>query len=235
MQDAIDIPSMVTYWRVCGNTNMSIQEKRVIDLLQAKRRKDPEGFREYLPDVAELLPEPPPRRSRARPTFGLTERELSYQRAGLLGALGKLDDGAITTEDAVKGLEHCAALIKDDNLPYSGELADGYEDPLGHEMGHEVLLALVRAALGKSPGSYKSKTTVHVGKDGAVLEQVSVIMGVLLDLDRNGRLVSLSIDPGKYRKRRKLMKFVGASMDPETDVAARHDYYLAMQDPHGRD
>ena len=224
---------MVTYWRAYGNTSMSIQEERVIDLLQAKRRKDPEGFREYLPDVAALLPEPPPRVSRARPAFGLTERELSYHRAGLLGVLTKLDDGAITAEDAVKGLEHCATLIRDD-LPYSGELADGY-DPLGHEMGHEVLLALVRAALGKSPGSYKSKTTVHLGKDSAVLEQVSVIMGVLLDLDRNGRLVSVSIDPGKYRKRRKLMKFVGASMDPETDVAARHDYYLAMQDPHGRD
>ena len=213
---------------------MSIQEKRVIDLLQSKRRKDPEGFREYLPDVAELLPEPPPRRSRARPTFGLTERELSYHRVGLLGVLRKLDNGTITAEVAFKGLEHCAALIKDDNLPYSGELADG-DDPLGHEMGHEVLMALVRAALGKSPGSYKSKTAVPVGVGGAVLEQVSVIMGVLLDLDRNGRLVSVSIDPGKYRKGRRLMKIIGIGSDPESDVAARHDYYLAMQDPHGRD
>lgn len=214
---------------------MSIQENRIIGLLQDKRRKDPEGFREYLPDVAELLPDVPPRRSRARPTFGLTERELSYHREGLLGVLVKLDDGTITAEGAVSGLEHCAVLIKDDNLPYSGELADGYKDPLGHEMGHEVLLALVRAALGKSPGSYKSKTTVHVGEGDTVLEQVSVIMGVLLGLDRNGRLVSVSIDPGQYRKRSRLMKFVGASVDPEPDVAARHDYYLAMQDPHGRD
>ena len=29
------------------------------------------------------------------------------------------------------------------------------------------------------------------------------------------------------------MKFVGAGTD-EPDVAARHDYYLALQDPHSR-
>lgn len=208
---------------------MSIQEKRIIELLQAKRRKDPEGFRKYLPDVADLLPDPPPRRSRARSTFGLTERELSYHRTGLLEALGKLDDGTITAEEAVKGLQHSAALTRDGNLPY------GRYDNLPHEIGHDVMKGLVKAAISKSPGSYKSKTTVALGKGGPVLEQVSIIMGVFLDLDKDGRLVSLSIDPGKYRKRRKLMKIVGIARDPEPDVAARHDYYLAMQDPHGRD
>lgn len=197
---------------------MSIQENRIIELLQAKRRKDPEGFRKYLPDVTELLQDPPPRRSRSRSTFGLTEQELSYHRTGLLEALGKLDEGTITAEEAAKGLKHCADLIKDGNLPY------GRHDTLPHEMGHDVLKSLVKAAIGKSPGSYKSKITLPLGKGGLVLEQVSVIMGVFLELDRDERLVSISIDPGKYRKRRKLMKFVGASRDPEPDVAARHDY-----------
>ena len=136
---------------------MTIHAELLIDLLQAKYSEDPKGFREYLPGVAELLPEPPLRRANRRSTFGLTERELSYHRAGLLEALGRLDEGAITAEEAVKGLQHCAALIKDDNLPYSGELADGVDENLPHEMGHEVLKSLVRAALGKSPGSYKSK------------------------------------------------------------------------------
>ena len=206
---------------------MTTQERRLIDLLQTKYREDPKGFRRYLPGAAELLPEQPPTRSRARATFGLTERERSYHRAGLSEVLRRMDDGSITAEEAVQGLEHCAALIKDDNLPY------GWDESLSHEMGYEVKKGLLRAALGKSPGSYKSKTTVPVSGDGGpILESVSVIMGVFLDLDRNRRLVSVSIDPGKYRARRKAMAFVGASRD-NPDVALRHDDYLAMQDPHG--
>ena len=206
---------------------MTTQERRLIDLLQTKYREDPKGFRRYLPGAAELLPEQPPTRSRARATFGLTERERSYHRAELSEVLRRMDDGSITAEEAVQGLEHCAALIKDDNLPY------GWDESLSHEMGYEVKKGLLRAALGKSPGSYRSKTTVPVSGDGGpILESVSVIMGVFLNLDRNRRLVSVSIDPGKYRARRKAMAFVGASRD-NPDVASRHDDYLAMQDPHG--
>ena len=207
---------------------MTSQQERLIDLLQAKFREDPKGFIEYLPGAAELLPEPPPRRSRPRSPSGLTERELSYQRDGLSKVLAKLDEGTLTSGEAVQGLRHCAALIRDDNLPY------GWDESLSHEMGCEALKGLLRAAIGKSPGSYKAKTTVPLGEGGGpVVEQVSVIMGVFLDLDTNRRLVSVSIHPGKYRKRRKLMEFVGASSDPEPDVALRHDDYLAMQDPHG--
>ena len=207
---------------------MNTQEKRLIDLLQARYREDPKGFRKYLPGAAELLPEQPPRRSRPRSPFGLTGRELSFHRNGLSEVLAKLDERTLTPGEAAKGLQHCAALIRDDNLPY------GWDESLSHQMGYEVLKGLLRAALGKSPGSYKAKTTVPVGEGGGpVVEQVSVIMGVFLDLDTNRRLVSVSIHPGKYRKRRKLMEFVGASSDPEPDVALRHDDYLAMQDPHG--
>ena len=206
---------------------MTTQEKRLINLLQAKYREDPKGFRKYLPGAAELLPEQPPNRGRARSTFGLTERERSYHRARLSKVLGNLDDGTVTADEAVKGLQHCAALIKDDNLPY------GWDESLSHEMGYEVKKGLLRAALGKSPGSYRSKTTVPLSIDGGtILESVSVILGVFLNLDRNRRLVSVSIDPGKYRARRKAMAFVGASRD-NPDVALRHDDYLAMQDPHG--
>ncbi len=103
-------------------------------------------------------------------------------------------------------------------------------------MGYEVLKSLVKAAIGKAPGSYKSDATVPLvdGSGGPVQERVSVIRGVFLNFDGNERLVSISIDPRKYRERRKLMAFVGASRDPMPDVALRHDDYLAMQDPHGR-
>ncbi len=199
---------------------MSTQHERLIALLQAKRRADPQGFRKYLPGVTELLPALPASRRSTRSPFGLTEREHAYHRDGLSAVLGRLDEGTVTAEEAAKGLQHCANLIRDDSL--------------AEEVGYEVLKGLIRAALGKSPGSYRSETTVPLGEgSGRVLERVSAIRGVSLDLDRERRLVSVSIHPGKIRERRQLMKFVGASKDPEPDVAARHDDYLAMQEPHG--
>ena len=199
---------------------MSTQQERLIALLQAKRRADPQGFREYLPGVTELLPALPASRRSTRSPFGLTERERAYHQDGLADVLDKLAVKTVTAEEAAKGLQHCANLIRDDSLP--------------EEVGYEVLRGLIRAALGKSPGSYRTKTTVPLGADGGrVLEQVSAIRGVYLDLDRERRLVSVSIHPGKVRERRQLMKFVGASKDPAPDVAARHDDYLAMQEPHG--
>ena len=198
---------------------MTSQEKRLIDLLQAKYRRDPSGFREYLPGAAELLPEVSSR-SRPKSPFGLTEPERAFHRVGLVEAVDKLEEGSVTAEEAGKGLQHCAALIKDDNLP--------------DEAGYQALKGLVSVAIGKSPGSFKSKATVSVVEDGGeVHERVSAIRGVYLDLDRNGRLTSISINPRKVRERRGLMEFVGASKDAEPDVASRHDDYLAMQDPHG--
>ena len=209
---------------------MTVLDERLIDLLRARYREDPQGFREYLPGAAELLPEPPTGRKASASPFGLTEAELSHHRGELAEALRRLDDGGLGSEDALAGLRHCAALIRDDNLPY------GWDENLSHEMGYEVLKSLVRAAIGKSPGSYRAKTTVPVGEGGGpVVERVSVIRGVYLDFDAGRRLVSVSIHPGKYRSRRKLMAIVGIGSDPNPDVALRHDEYLAMQDPHGHD
>ena len=211
---------------------MSTKRDRLIEMLQAKYWDDPNAFRAYLPGAAELLPELPPQRRRRRAPIGLTERELSYHREGLSEVLQGLDQGTLMSERAVKGLQHCSALIRDDNLPYTGE-NEKVDAGLPYEMGHDILKNLLREALGKSPGSYRSKKTVPVGEGGGpVFESVSVIMGVFLDLDREGRLVSVSIHPGKYRQRRKAMAFVGASRD-NPDVALRHDDYLAMQYPHG--
>ena len=208
---------------------MSIREDRLVDLLQAKYREDPKGFRRYLPGAIELLQEQPARRRRPKPPFGLTEQELSYHRDGLAKVLRRLDGGTLAPGDALTGLRHCAALIRDDNLPY------GWDESLSHEMGYEVLRSLLRAAIGKSPGSYKGKTTVPVGQGGgSAVEHISVIRGVFLDLDGDSRLVSVSIHPGKYKERRKLMAIVGVGSDPSPDVASRHDDYLAMQEPHGR-
>ena len=126
---------------------MSTERDRLIKLLQAKYREDPNGFRAFLPGAVELLPEQPPERRPTSSPFGLTERELSYYGEVLSEVLRKLDEGTLESTEATKGLQHCAALIKDDNL------LNGWVESLSHEMGYEVLKGLLRAGLGKSPGS----------------------------------------------------------------------------------
>ena len=142
--------------------------------------------------------------------------------------------GTITEAEAVDGLLHCAHLIWDGSLQYTGE-SEVVNGGMPHEMGHEVLRDLVTAAIGRSPASYSARTAIAIGDGGEAVDRVSLIMGVFLELDGDGRLVSISIDPTRIRKRRRLMEFVGAGRDSEADVALRHDDYLAMQDPHGRD
>ena len=91
------------------------------------------------------------------------------------------------------------------------------------------------AAVGKFPGSHGSKTTEPLGgaDAGPASDRVAVIRGVYVDLDSEGRPVSISIDPRKLEERRKLRSIVGIGSDPKPDVAERHDDYLAEQDPHG--
>ena len=131
-----------------------------------------------------------------------------------------LGKGDLAKSEAVKGLHHYAMLIRDD--AFYNEVEDG------------DFKALVKAAVGKSPGSFRAKTTINLGEGGPIVERVSALRGVYLDLDGERRLVSVSIHPGKMREHRRLMKIVGIGSDCKSDVALRHDDYLAMQDPHGR-
>ena len=199
---------------------MSASSNRLVEILHSKYSQDPKAFREFLPGAAELLPDRPPPKSRPVSPFGLTERERSYHAQGLEEVSRKMHDDSLTVGEALKGLQHCADLIKDDVFT--------------NEVTYEMLKALTKAATGKSPGSYKVKTAVPVCEGGPVAEQISVIVGVYLDLDVNGCLVSISINPQEVRKRRDMMKIVGIGRDSQPDVAMRHDDYLAMQDPHGR-
>lgn len=199
---------------------MSVQESNLIELLQARYGEDPKGFREYLPGVAELLPEMSPRKGRKNPPFGLSEAEIACHRAGLADILDKMETGSVTAREAIEALQHWAVLIVDDSLP--------------EETNYEKLKRLISKGIGRSPESIESEATIQVGEGkGDVQERISAIRGVYLDLDRDRRLVSVSINPRKVRERRTLMEFVGASKDPDPHVSTRHDDYLASEDPHG--
>ena len=196
----------------------------LVELLETKYRVEPENFGAYLPEVAQILDGMNPPRRLAQSPFGLTEREKAFHQKNLGGILEMVEEGAASPEQAIKGLEHCATLIHDDSMP--------------KEVRHETLVKLLKAAVGKSPGSFKSKKTIRIAPDGVsteIVNKVSLVRGVYLELDRNMSLVSISVSPSKVRERRKMLGIVGIGRDREgkRDVSVRHDEYLAEIDPHG--
>ncbi len=195
---------------------MKDRDKRLIALVEAKYKEDPDGLAASLPGLhglmsAEAAPEPEAQ---------LTQppEEIERRKAALAEALTKLRDCALSPEDALVALEHTARAIVD--------------DPFTDVIGYETEKALFKRAFGKSPGSFRAKTTLPVGV-GEVVLNVTVMRGVYLGLNKEGQLAAVTVNPRKVREFRKLMKFVGGSRDPESDVALRHDDYLAMRDPHG--
>ncbi len=198
-----------------------VRNPQLLDLLLVKYRDDPAAFRAYLPDVARMLDAMAPPRLSSPSSFGLTEREREYHERGLREVVSRLAQGTINAQEAVRGLEHCANLVKDASLP--------------SEVASDTMVRLLRAALGRSPGSVKRITTFEVQADQQenIVNRVSVFRGALLNLTWDMRLVSVTVNPQKVRERRKLLSFVGSGKDTATDVAEHHDKYLAEQSPHG--
>lgn len=200
------------------------KNNELVELLQLKYISNPKKFRSFMPDVAQLLDRMNPPRKFAKSSFGLTDREKDFHKGRLDAILQLVDEGTASEEQAIKGMEHCAALIHDDSLP--------------KDVKYEKLVKLIKSAVGKSPGSFKKVTTINVagaGVSSEIANKVSLVRGVYLELDREMRLVSISVLPSKVRERRKLMGIVGIGQDREgkCDVSVRHDEYLAEIDPHG--
>ena len=185
--------------------------------LVSKYRADPSWFDQHLPEVGEIMRQVASPSRRSRSPFVLTSREREYHTEELLGA--KLTD-KLDCQDAVKALEHCAYLIRDDSLP--------------DYMDYEALVSLFRAVFGKSPGSFKRNTTVPIEgiRDVEPVHNVSLVRGVVLNLDLSMRLLSVTVTPSKVRERKKLMSIVGIAHDPVPDVSTKHDEYLARHSPH---
>ena len=191
-------------------------------LLYSKYAANPQKFRSDMPDVAQMLDAMNPPRRLRKSTFGLTEREVKRHQDALTETLAKAASGNATADEAVKSLERCAFLIKDDSLP--------------SEANYETLSNLLKTAVGKRPASFKKSEKIVISDEHPpreVISEVSLVKGVSLGLDREMRLISISVSPHKVKQRRKMLAFVGIGQDTKTDVALRHDEYLAEIDPHG--
>ncbi len=172
----------------------------VIDILLREYHADPTVFRKFLPELAQELDLKYPCQRTHRSPFGLTENERVYRQQELDGILGCQRQGQFSSQEVLKALEHCAVLIEDDNLPIN--------------IDHETLLHLVKAAIGKSPNSVKSRTTIAITENCSekTVNHISLMRGVVLDLSADMRLLSITIIPTKVRERCKALSFVGISL-----------------------
>jgi hypothetical protein len=187
--------------------------QKVLDIYQS----DPARLRKALPEVAEhldyLSSSSQLHNLYTGPDnqFGLTDRERSFRREALEEILKKLNSSSLTTEEAVRGLEHGAALLIDDFSP-------GYPP-------RQEFLRLMRKATGIQPRK-EGKPVEKVVGEGEASRMVPVVKGVELRLTWDLELVSVYLGPRQWRLRSQALSFVGIGADSATDVAERHDDYL---------
>ena len=200
-----------------------VEYDELVWLLTLKYVEDPDKFREYLPGVADALDciraNFPP-----RPVTVLSKHKRDFHEYGLKNVLRGKEDGVMSSEEAVKALEHFAPLAQDVvwvALPY-----------------YDARIMLLKSAIGRLPCSFERKETVTIaGREspGKIVNSVPLLRGINLELDVNWRLLSITVSPHVFRERRKIMDLFGMSHELKVDVASRRDDYLADIDPHGRD
>ena len=188
--------------------------QKVLDVYQA----DPARLRKLLPEIAdfleEFIPSPAGRLLEENPS-GLIDRERNFHREELDKLLKKFR--SLTTEDAIKGLEHGAVLLDDNRNRYV---------PMRRE--RDELLKLVRKATGIRPRKTGKPAEKVVG-EGEVSREVPVVRGLLLHLTWEFKLVKVTMDPKEWLFRCKAMAIVGIGRDKDgaTDVSIRHHDYVA--------
>ena len=193
-------------------------EKATFELLVSKYRNDPKMFERHFPDVGQIMRQVVEPSRVSRPHFSLTEREKAHHIEAISAVVGSPEP---SSQDAVNALESCAILIQDDFMT--------------PHVDHQLAVSLFKAAFEKSPGSIGKNTSFPIESHGTgePIYHSSLVRGVVADLDLEMRLVSITVTPRKVREGNKMMGIVGIGHDSCTDVAARHDDYLAEQTPHG--
>lgn len=181
------------------------------DLILAKYRTDPEGFRAYLPDVVQVLDSMSAPRSLSRSPFGLTEHERAHRIQALGNMLECLKKGQSDSKGAIRALEHCAVLTEDDSLP--------------RDVDHKTLLRLLRFAIGMPVSDIKGAVTITIqeGRSDNIVNRVSLIRGIVLELTSDMRLVSIAVNPQKVKERRRAMRFITMTEGTSRNTA-KHKY-----------
>ena len=191
-------------------------ERATFEILVSQYRADPQLLDRHLPEVSQIVRQVAKPTRASRPHFNLTEREKAYHVKELSKIRGA---DAPAAHQAVQALEHCAVLIEDDFMT--------------PHVNHQLVNSLFKSAFGKSPGSVRKNTIFPIRESVEPIYHVSLVRGVVADLDVGMQLVSITVTSRKVRERSKMMRIVGIGNDSRTDVSVRHDDYLAEKALHG--
>lgn len=204
--------------RVKSISNAETPERQAFQMITSRYKADPGWFDKNWPELREVVASTMAPRQKSTSPFGLTANERSFHIDALNDSLSK---NRLDPAEAVQMLEHCAHLLRDDwtmqGIPASERAR------------------LFKAVTGKSRSSFKSNTEIPIGATSRTqpAHHVSLLRGVVLNLDVNMRLMSITVTPKKVREVKELMRIAGIGSDTASDVAERHDEYLAEASPHG--
>jgi hypothetical protein len=128
------------------------------------------------------------------------------ERLDIIGSDGPSRD------QAIEALRICAVLAESRVLPPS--------------VGYDLLAELLEAVW-QSPINWEDRSELRSDiDDQEPAGAVRLARGLDLFLDKNERLVAITLRPSKFMEGLRLMKIVGIGHDTATDVAERHDDYL---------
>lgn len=177
----------------------------ILQSLVNKFQVDPQGFRSYLPEVAQELEQVLPVQAKKSHTSELTELERKHSCESLLKLFNRKN---LSPVEAIQALEYSATLTQDVSLP--------------QVIDRKTLLNLLCQVVGM-PISKIKRNSIH---NGEITKEIAILRGVYLELAWNARLVAISISPNKFKERSRALKLVGIAEDSASDVSERHDAYL---------
>ncbi|MBI4333292.1 MAG: hypothetical protein HY673_18665 [Chloroflexi bacterium] len=194
----------------------SDRESSILAAILNTYKVDPKRFRKYLPEIAQQLGQHPASRAGEDHRSILTRLERERLTNSLTELLSKKER---TREKAIRALEYCATLIRDETLP--------------DRVGRKTLIELLRLATNTNIGKITKNTGIDI-RQGEEAGEIAILRGIHVHLTWNDRLVAVSFIPSKMKEAAKAMRLVGIARDQASDVAARHDYYLTEGvSPHG--
>ena len=201
--------------RTESKASVSAKSKaKIVGTILERFKRDPDFIASFFPEVYRELCGPKTKKSRLIPEAyqsghgELTELERRTREVKLRKIVEKFHTGATLSKDeGLELLEHLASL----SLKYVQE--------------YPAALKAVERALSISLDEERDQTRLfRKGRTGKIQR---LLPGIDLYLTWDGKMLKIKWHKGDIIRRNKALSLVGIGADSQSDVAGRHDEYLA--------
>lgn len=201
--------------RTDSNTPVPAKSKaKIVRKVLERFKQDPDFIASFFPDLYKELCGLKTKKNRfvleayQFGDGGLTELERRTREAKLGKIVEKFRTDAILTKDeGLELIEHLASLS------------------LKHVQEHSIALKAVEGAL--SINLNEERDQIRRFRKGRTGKIQRLLPGIDLYLTWDGKLLKIKWHKGEIIRRNKALSFVGRGADSQSDVAGRHDEYLA--------